>query len=65
MKRGLGTTPSISAMAEVEEIHDQGFYQMLGVFVDTLLMCTITGFFIVQRVSDFRYLAGENCFLFV
>ena len=62
---GLGTTPSISAMAEVEEIHDQGFYQMLGVFVDTLLMCTITGFFIVQRVSDFSLFSGGELFFYL
>ncbi|HHU24478.1 MAG: alanine:cation symporter family protein [Bacilli bacterium] len=62
---GLGTTPSISAMAEVDEYQDQGYYQMLGVFVDTLLMCTITGFFIIQRVSDFSIFSGGELLFYL
>lgn len=40
---GLGTMPSISAMADVKYPINQGFVSTVGVYVDTLLMCTLTG----------------------
>lgn len=59
---GLGTTPSISAMSDVAKPTDQGYFQMLGVFVDTLLMCTITGIFILQRIEDFSNFTSSDIF---
>ena len=60
---GLGTTPSISAMAEVETPTQQGYFQVLGVYVDTLLLCTLTAVFILQREENFsNFLGGELLF---
>ena len=44
---GLGTTPSITGMSDGCP-ETQGYLQIIGVYVDTLLMCTLTGIFIVQ-----------------
>lgn len=45
---GLGTTPSFAGSSDYSDVTIQGYYQMLGVTIDTLLLCTITGIFIVQ-----------------
>ncbi len=45
---GLGTTPSFAGSSNYSDVTVQGYYQMLGVTIDTLLLCTITGIFIVQ-----------------
>lgn len=54
---GLGTMPSISAMAEVKNPIEQGFVSTVGVYVDTLLMCTLTGIsiliFDIKNLSNF------------
>lgn len=53
---GLGTMPSISAMADCKYPVDQGFISTVGVYVDTLLLCTLTGFAILisnQNLSGF------------
>lgn len=54
---GLGTMPSISAMADSKYPVEQGFVSTVGVYVDTLLMCTLTGFTILvfnQNITDFQ-----------
>ena len=48
---GLGTTPSITGMSDGSP-STQGYLQIIGVYVDTLLMCTLTGIFIVQMGID-------------
>lgn len=45
---GLGTTPSFAGSTNNEDVSVQGYYQMLGVVIDTLLICTLTGIFVVQ-----------------
>ena len=45
---GLGTTPSFAGSTSNEDVSVQGYYQMLGVVIDTLVICTLTGIFIVQ-----------------
>jgi len=40
---GMGSTPNAHATAEVKHPARQGFIAMLGVFVDTVLVCTATG----------------------
>lgn len=44
---GLGTMPTISAMDECEKPINQGFISCFGVFIDTIVMCSITGFMIL------------------
>jgi AGCS family alanine or glycine:cation symporter len=39
---GLGTSPNAAATAEVRHPAAQGFVQMLGVFTDTIVICTAT-----------------------
>jgi AGCS family alanine or glycine:cation symporter len=39
---GLGSSPNAAATAEVKHPAAQGFVQMLGVFVDTIVICTCT-----------------------
>lgn len=47
---GLGTTPNIAAMASPVPNHpcSQGFVQALGVFIDTILLCTGTAMIILM-----------------
>lgn len=44
---GLGSMPTISAMAETDYPVKQGFICVTGVFIDTLVICTLTGFMIL------------------
>ncbi|RTR30240.1 alanine/glycine:cation symporter family protein [Deinococcus radiophilus] len=39
---GMGSAPNAAAAAEVDHPVQQGLVQMLGVFVDTILVCTAT-----------------------
>ncbi len=39
---GMGSSPNAAATAEVKHPASQGFVQMLGVFVDTVIICTAT-----------------------
>ncbi|MDI9506906.1 MAG: amino acid carrier protein [Bacillota bacterium] len=44
---GLGTMPSISAMAEVDYPLQQGYICVVGIFVDTVFLCTLMGLVIL------------------
>ncbi len=44
---GQGSAPNIAAAAEVKHPVSQGMIQMLGVFVDTLIVCSCTAFVIL------------------
>lgn len=50
---GLGTTPSFSGSNNNSDVTVQGYYQMLGVIVDTLILCTLTGIFLVQLNQNY------------
>ncbi len=39
---GMGSTPHAHAMANVEKPHDQGVVAMIGVFIDTFIVLTVT-----------------------
>ena len=39
---GMGSTPHAHAMANVEKPHDQGVVAMIGVFIDTFIVLTMT-----------------------
>ena len=47
---GLGTTPSIAGMEKGVDAKTQGYFQMFGVYIDTLILCTLTGIFVVQTM---------------
>lgn len=44
---GLGTMPTISAMANSKKPIDEGYISCFGVFIDTIIMCSLTGFMIL------------------
>ncbi|MBR4020241.1 MAG: alanine:cation symporter family protein [Firmicutes bacterium] len=45
---GMGSAPNAAAKADVSHPAKQGLVQMLSVFLDTLLICTATGFMILS-----------------
>lgn len=50
---GMGSAPNAAATAHVTHPVKQGFIQALGVFTDTLLICTCTAFIILFRGKGF------------
>ena len=44
---GMGSAPNAAATAEVSHPAKQGFIQALGVFFDTILICTATAFIVI------------------
>lgn len=53
---GMGSTPHAHALADVESPHKQGVSAMVGVFIDTFLVLTITGLVVVLVL----YADGDN-----
>lgn len=45
---GMGSAPNAAATAEVSHPAKQGLIQALGVFFDTILICSATGFIIIS-----------------
>lgn len=45
---GMGSTPHAHAMADVEKPHDQGVVAMIGVFIDTFVVLTITALVVIS-----------------
>lgn len=54
---GMGSAPNAAATAEVSHPAKQGFMQTLGVFLDTLIVCTATAAIVL--LSD-SYAAGNG-----
>ena len=44
---GMGSTPHAHAMAKVEKPHDQGVAAMIGVFIDTFVVLTMTALVVI------------------
>lgn len=57
---GLGTMPSISAMSNVRKPIMQGYVQTVGAFIDTVLMCSLTGFVILIYNIDLSNYQGVD-----
>ncbi len=57
---GLGTTPSISAMANPKYPLSQGFVQVIGTMIDTIFMCSLTGFMILIYQVEFTSFKGVD-----
>ena len=47
---GMGSTPHAHAMASVEHPHQQGVAAMVGVFIDTFLVLTMTALVIISTI---------------
>ena len=47
---GMGSTPHAHAMAEVEKPHDQGVVAMIGVFIDTFVVLTMTALVVISAL---------------
>ena len=52
---GMGSTPHAHAVAKVEKPHDQGVVAMIGVFIDTFVVLTITALVTITCLY-----AGDN-----
>ncbi len=47
---GMGSTPHAHAMANVEKPHDQGVSAMIGVFIDTFVVLTMTALVLISCI---------------
>lgn len=47
---GMGSTPHAHAMANVKKPHDQGVVAMVGVFIDTFVVLTMTGLVVISTL---------------
>jgi AGCS family alanine or glycine:cation symporter len=45
---GMGSTPHAHAMAKVKDPHDQGVVAMIGVFIDTIVVVTMTALVVIS-----------------
>ena len=57
---GMGSTPHAHAQAEVETPHDQGVVAMIGVFIDTFVVLTMTALVVISTlyVGDSPLMSG-------
>ena len=47
---GMGSTPHAHALADVKKPHDQGTSAMIGVFIDTFIVLTITALVVISTL---------------
>ena len=47
---GMGSTPHAHALAKVDKPHDQGVVAMIGVFIDTFLVLTMTALIVISTL---------------
>lgn len=47
---GMGSTPHAHAMANVEKPHDQGVVAMIGLFIDTFVILTMTALVVISTL---------------
>ena len=47
---GMGSTPHAHALANVETAHDQGVVAMIGVFIDTFVVLTMTALVVISTL---------------
>lgn len=47
---GMGSTPHAHAMAQVKDPHDQGVVAMIGVFIDTFVVLTMTALVVISTL---------------
>ena len=58
---GMGSTPHAHALAEVRNPHEQGVVAMIGVFVDTIIVVTMTALVVISvlYVGDGALATGD------
>lgn len=61
---GLGTMPTISSMAECNKPEDQGMISCFGVFIDTIFICSVTGFMILIYNIDLLKYEGVDLIIY-
>ncbi|MCP1660463.1 AGCS family alanine or glycine:cation symporter [Neisseria perflava] len=57
---GQGSAPNAAAAAEVKHPVSQGMIQMLGVFVDTMIVCSCTAFIVLMSDISYEGLSGAQ-----
>ena len=57
---GQGSAPNAAAAAEVKHPVSQGMIQMLGVFVDTIIVCSCTAFIVLVYQQPYGDLIGSE-----
>lgn len=57
---GLGSAPIAASAAKTNEPVRQGLVSMIGTFIDTIIVCTMTGFVIVISGSHAKGLQGVD-----
>lgn len=57
---GMGASPNAAATADVDHPVDQGLVQMLGVYIDTFLVCTVTGLVVLIGTQNLESLATKE-----
>ena len=61
---GMGSTPHAHAMADVENPHQQGIAAMVGVFIDTFIVLTMTALIVISTLycegGALHGLAGDS-----
>jgi len=56
---GCGTAPTAHAAADVKSPAEQGFWGIFEVFVDTVLLCTMTAVVIILNYGNVSHLGGN------
>ena len=62
---GMGSTPHAHAQANVEKSHDQGVVAMIGVFIDTFVVLTITALVVISTLYAGDGILGSELGLIV
>lgn len=57
---GMGSVPNVAATADVSHPAKQGLVQTLGVYLDTLIICSVTAFIVLITFDDPVAFADAN-----
>lgn len=57
---GCGTAPTAHAAADTQSPVEQGFWGIFEVFVDTVLLCTLTALVIIVNYDDVKALGSDG-----
>ena len=57
---GLGSAPIAAAAAKTEEPVEQGLISMTGTFIDTIIICTLTGLAILDSIMGMTSRLSSN-----
>lgn len=62
---GQGSTPMAHAVAKTQDPARQGRFAMMGTFIDTIIICTMTGLVLLTVQGSFPSAAGEQQFVWM